>query len=75
MGGHAPAGAGRPVDVAEGPHEGRLEGDDAAGEEGRCVHLPARQKMSRALSYDVSGAFVEVPEVARGICATVAELP
>lgn len=39
MGGDAAAGPGRPVDVAEGSHEGRLEGNDAAGEESWCVEL------------------------------------
>ena len=39
MGGHAGAGTGRLVDGAEGSHEGGLERDDAAGEEGWSVTI------------------------------------
>lgn len=39
MGRHASSGAGRLVDVAQGSHEGGLERDDHAGEEGWCVQF------------------------------------
>jgi hypothetical protein len=40
VGDHATAGAGRSVDVVEGPHEGQLDRDDASGEESWCVDDP-----------------------------------
>jgi hypothetical protein len=59
MGRHAPSGAGRPVDVAEGSHEGGLEGDDYAGEEGWCVH-PIRARC------DAAGRYMTYPCFRRG---------
>jgi hypothetical protein len=64
MGGHAASRAGRPVDVAEGSHEVRLERIDAPREESRYVQslfLPLRL-LGNSVMYEA--VIVALPYVA-----------
>jgi hypothetical protein len=59
------------VDVAKGPHEGQLDGDDASGEESWCVEYPPLESwMASVLCRSVLLASED--EIGRGLTGRIA---